>query len=555
MPFYVLEHVANAKPITNYAHDLGLSLTDRLRLFKQVCEAVSHGHDRSIVHRDLKPGNILVDAAGNPKVIDFGVARSTDSDLALEAIRTDTGQMIGTVQFMAPEQFGPNPDDLNSRTDVYALGVVLYELLSGVPPYSVSKRALHEASRVVCEQVPTPLRSLDKSIPRDVSNIAERCLQKDRRHRYHTAGELAADIGRFLSGQPVRAQSSGIRVHQALQKLSNNKIWAAVVLAALALGAWWFFSQQNQKPAPNVAASTPPPPQPPGNTPPPRAPEQVLPPVPQQPPRPEPPLEPQVAFFEASSAWAKSGLIVREGGCYSIKVTGECRDSSGRKFSPDGPTPRANITILGAPKNIKDNRTYWELFTHNHPRQMLTAKVGNAPVIMAIGSGLTFFSPGDGELEFRLNDSLLGDEGSRGKLSLELTPVPEPPLVSSDGTTTVITRVGDLKYLLFEPDGLRWDYRSVLATDAENYPTLINGIAWWPPRDVRQLSRSTILKTSLFSWAAGPKPLEPKVVITPSANAPHAEVKPGVAGDGTPALTFSDPETSESEVSCRFSRP
>ena len=122
-------------------------------------------------------------------------------------------------------------------------------------------------------------------------------------------------------------------------------------------------------------------------------------------------------------------------------------------------------------------------------------------------------------------------------------------------TTTVITRVGDLKYLLFEPDGLRWDYRSVLATDAENYPTLINGIAWWPPRDVRQLSRSTILKTSLFSWATGPKPLEPKVVITPSANAPHAEVKPGVAGDGTPALTFSDPETDESEVSCRFSRP
>jgi serine/threonine protein kinase len=171
VPFYVMEFIPNAKPITNYVHEHGLALEEKLRLFKQVCDAVSHGHDRGIVHRDLKPGNILVDGHGNAKVIDFGVARSTDSDLALTSMKTDTGQLIGTVQYMSPEQFGPDPEDLDGRTDVYSLGVVLYELVSGAAPYSVRQKALHEASRVVCEQVPTPLRSVDKAIPREVSAI------------------------------------------------------------------------------------------------------------------------------------------------------------------------------------------------------------------------------------------------------------------------------------------------------------------------------------------------------------------------------------------------
>ena len=549
VPFYVMEFISDAKPITNYAHDLGLALNDRLRLFKLVCEAVSHGHDRSIVHRDLKPGNILVDAAGNPKVIDFGVARSTDSDLALEAIRTDSGQMIGTVQYMAPEQFGPNPDDLNSRTDVYALGVVLYELLSGVPPYSVSKRALHEASRVVCEQVPTPLRSLDKNIPRDVSAICERCLQKSPRHRYHSAGELAADIGRFLGGQPVRAKSSGLKIGDTLRSFKNNKTRAAAVLGMLAFIGWWFVGRgENNTPAPAKSVALTP-----ASTSPRDALSAIPPEQPQQA-RPLPPKEPQVALFEASSEWTKSGLIVREGDCYRITVTGECTDSTGRKFTPDGPTPADKKTQLGAPIAGLNNKTHWEFFSHDHPRQMLTAKVWDAAIIMAVGSGLKFIAPADGELAFRLNDRQLGDEDSRGKLSIELVPVPEPKLVSPDGTTTVITRVGEAKYLLFEPDGLRWEYQSMLSGDEGDYPTLINGIAWWPERDVRQVSRSKPLKTKLFSWAAGPEQISPKVVLIPGKNPPHAEVT-NTAKTGIPALRFSDPETGVSEISCRISRP
>ena len=210
VPFFVMEYIQNAKPITNFVNEQGLALHDTLRLFKQVCEAVSHGHDRGVVHRDLKPGNILIDAEGQPKVIDFGVARSTDSDLTITAMRTDTGALVGTVQYMSPEQFGDSSaEGLDGRADVYALGVVLYELLAGALPYQVRKKKMHEAARIVCEYIPPSLRSRDRSIPRDVSLIAERCLQKDRRGRYRSAGELAGDVQRVLDGKPIRVPARG----------------------------------------------------------------------------------------------------------------------------------------------------------------------------------------------------------------------------------------------------------------------------------------------------------------------------------------------------------
>ena len=234
VPFFVMEYVANGKPITNFAHENDLTLTDRLKLFKQVCEAVAHGHDRGIVHRDLKPGNILISAHGKPKVIDFGVARSTDSDLTLTKMKTDTGALVGTVQHMAPEQFGDNAGKIDARADVYSLGVVLYELLAGGLPYEISKKAMHEAARIVCEEIPRPLKSRDKAIPREVSMIAERCLQKSRWSRYHNAGELAADIGRFLDGKPLSARTASLfsRSWRSLGRLLRRK-WLVVPLVAL----------------------------------------------------------------------------------------------------------------------------------------------------------------------------------------------------------------------------------------------------------------------------------------------------------------------------------
>ncbi len=224
VPFFVMEYVPNAKPITTYVYEQSLSVADCLRLFVLVCEAIAHGHDRGIVHRDLKPGNILIDVHGCPRVIDFGVARTTDSELQITKLRTDTGQLVGTVSYMSPEQFGENPHDLDERVDVYSLGVVLYEMLAGCPPYSLHKKPIHEVARIICEQRPESLCLPPKAsrglrggaanasngaprltIPRGVDAIVQKCLRKDRQGRYGTAGELASDIQRFLHGEEVRA--------------------------------------------------------------------------------------------------------------------------------------------------------------------------------------------------------------------------------------------------------------------------------------------------------------------------------------------------------------
>ena len=139
-PYFVMEYIAGAKPLTQYAIDLKLSTAERLAVFRSVCDAVAHGHQNGVIHRDLKPGNILVDATGQPKVIDFGVAKTTDSDMALTTLQTDVGQLIGTYQYMSPEQFDADPHAIDIRSDVYALGVVLYELLAGQPPYDLRRK-------------------------------------------------------------------------------------------------------------------------------------------------------------------------------------------------------------------------------------------------------------------------------------------------------------------------------------------------------------------------------------------------------------------------------
>ena len=138
VPYFAMEYIPEARDILEYAEDEKLDIRRRLELFAQVCDAVNHGHQRGIIHRDLKPANVLIDSTGNPKVIDFGVARATESDLAMTTVQTNIGQLVGTVQYMSPEQCAADPNDLDVRTDVYSLGVVLYELLSGKLPYQTS---------------------------------------------------------------------------------------------------------------------------------------------------------------------------------------------------------------------------------------------------------------------------------------------------------------------------------------------------------------------------------------------------------------------------------
>ncbi|MFM7075198.1 MAG: serine/threonine-protein kinase [Planctomycetaceae bacterium] len=237
MPFFVMEYVPGATSITRFARDHGLSVHDRLALFARVCDAVAHGHGNGVVHRDVKPGNILVDANGNPKVIDFGVAKSTDSDLTLTR-QSDSGSLVGTVQYMAPEQFveGHDASSIGSRADVYALGVVLYELVSGDLPYSLEGKAVHEASLVVCEEIPRPLRSRDKSCPQAVSLIADRCLQKAPRDRYRDAEEIAVDVRRFLAGSRLlHARTNPLA--GLFRGLAGRRRWLVPMLAALVLAA------------------------------------------------------------------------------------------------------------------------------------------------------------------------------------------------------------------------------------------------------------------------------------------------------------------------------
>ena len=170
----------------------------------KICDAVQHAHQRGVIHRDLKPGNILVDEAGQPKILDFGVARVTDSDTQA-TMQTDVGQLVGTLTYMSPEQVLADPLDIDTRSDVYALGVILYELLAGRLPYQISKR-LHEAVRTIREEEPSRLSSIDRRFRGDVETIVAKALEKDKTRRYPSAAELAADITHYLNDEPIVAR-------------------------------------------------------------------------------------------------------------------------------------------------------------------------------------------------------------------------------------------------------------------------------------------------------------------------------------------------------------
>jgi WD40 repeat protein/tRNA A-37 threonylcarbamoyl transferase component Bud32 len=229
VPWFIMEYIPNARTLTEYAQEKKLGTRERLVLFRKVCEAVQHGHLKGIVHRDLKPGNILVDSSGQPKIIDFGVARSTDSDLAMTTLQTDVGQLVGTLQYMSPEQCAADPGDIDTRSDVYALGMILYELLTGRLPYDVAQAAIHEAVRMVREEAPTKLSTIDRHLRGDVETIALKALEKERERRYQSATALEEDIERYLAGDPIAARRSTVWYH--LKRFSQRHK-AAVIMAA-----------------------------------------------------------------------------------------------------------------------------------------------------------------------------------------------------------------------------------------------------------------------------------------------------------------------------------
>jgi non-specific serine/threonine protein kinase/serine/threonine-protein kinase len=238
VPYFAMEYVAGARSITEYASTNGLSTTERLQLFVKVCEAIQHGHQKGIIHRDLKPTNILVDAASQPKIIDFGVARATDSDIAVTTLQTDVGELIGTLQYMSPEQCAGEADSLDTRSDVYSLGVVLYYLLCDAPPYDVSNASIIEAAKVIQERPPARLSSINRTLRGDVETITLKALEKARNRRYKSAEALGDDVQRYLDGQTITAHPPSM-IYQLGRFARRNKALVGglvAVFAALAVG-------------------------------------------------------------------------------------------------------------------------------------------------------------------------------------------------------------------------------------------------------------------------------------------------------------------------------
>ncbi|MHC4428238.1 MAG: serine/threonine protein kinase, partial [Planctomycetota bacterium] len=236
-PWFAME-LLRGEPLLAHAGSKKLGTRERLDLFVKVCDAVQYAHQKGIIHRDLKPDNVLVDEHGEPKILDFGVARLTDSDIQVTTLQTDVGQLVGTVSYMSPEQATGDPGELDTRSDVYALGVMLYELLSGRLPYDLSGKSIPQALRVIGEEDPTRLSSVSRVFRGDLDTIAAKTLEKEKVRRYQTAAELAADIRHYLKDEPIVARPAST-FYQLKKFTRRNRVLVGGVAAtfvALVLG-------------------------------------------------------------------------------------------------------------------------------------------------------------------------------------------------------------------------------------------------------------------------------------------------------------------------------
>jgi serine/threonine protein kinase/tetratricopeptide (TPR) repeat protein len=267
-PYFAMEFVPGVA-LTKYCDDQRLSTRERLELFYTVCEAVQHAHQKGIIHRDLKPSNILVTVADGkpvPKVIDFGIAKATTQALTAQTLYTQTGALIGTPEYMSPEQAQTSGLDVDTRTDIYSLGVILYELLTGTLPFdpkALRTAGLEGMARMIRESEPqkpstrlvtsaagkTPVpsgggresrdtRELERELRGDLDWVVLKAMEKDRTRRYESAASLGQDIERHLKDEPVTARppSAGYRVSKFVRRHRGAVAAASALTALLVLG-------------------------------------------------------------------------------------------------------------------------------------------------------------------------------------------------------------------------------------------------------------------------------------------------------------------------------
>ena len=273
-PYFVMELV-EGKPITKFCDDHKLGINERLEIFRQVCSAVQHAHQKGIIHRDLKPSNVLVtmqDDQPVPKVIDFGLAKATGQQLTEKTMFTAQGQVLGTLEYMSPEQANLNDLDVDTRSDIYSLGVILYELLTGSTPLtreSLKRAAFMEILKRIKEEEPERpssrishstdsaefISSVRQVEPRrllslmkgELDWIAVTALEKERTRRYESAATLADDIQRFLNGDAVEARppSFGYQLSKLVNKHRSKFVAAVIVFLCIFFGLigtgvmWW----------------------------------------------------------------------------------------------------------------------------------------------------------------------------------------------------------------------------------------------------------------------------------------------------------------------------
>ena len=238
-PYFAMELV-EGDPITTFVRERSLPTTARLELFARVCDAVAHAHEKGVVHRDLKPANILVTRnSGAPKVLDFGVARLTREDGETDVtMHTSESSLIGTLPYMSPEQLSGKNGVIDKQSDVYALGVIGYEIIADTRPHALEDTTLPEAIRIKAEREPTPLSRVDRAFRGDLETVFTAALRTDKSRRYTDAGALASDIRRLLRHEPIAARNAGTlyRVRKLVRR-HRTPVIAAALLLVVATGA------------------------------------------------------------------------------------------------------------------------------------------------------------------------------------------------------------------------------------------------------------------------------------------------------------------------------